>query len=201
MSLKRPDFESGRLLLIDCEERTLAALHKSLQRLGITSLALSADAPVALDRCFAAVVELEHFASPKTLRQLEAAGVPLIALTAHETLSQIQRAIELGATALLNKPITQGSVYTTLMMAIGLQQRLAAEREERMALQRRLASAPLLAQALARLMVEHGLDEATAYERLRTLSMRHNRSLESLCAELAGDHAQAQAMSTPRGAQ
>ncbi|MBA1272532.1 ANTAR domain-containing response regulator [Stutzerimonas azotifigens] len=197
--LKRPDFESGRLLLIDCEERTLSALHKSLQRLGITALASTADAPVALEHCFAAVVELEHFASPQTLRQLEAAGVPLIALTAHETLSQIQRAIELGATALLNKPITQGSVYTTLMMAIGLQQRLAAERDERLVLQRRLSSAPLLAQALARLMAEHGIDEAAAYERLRGLSMRLNRSLESLCVELANDRAPVPSTGIPRG--
>lgn len=38
MSLfKRPDFEAGRLLLIDCEPRSLANLHKSLQRLGITA--------------------------------------------------------------------------------------------------------------------------------------------------------------------
>lgn len=145
------------------------------------------------------MVELEHFASPQTLRQLETAGVPLIALTAHETLSQIQRAIELGATALLNKPITQGSVYTTLMMAIGLRQQLAAERNERLALQRRQASAPLLAQGLARLMIEHGIDEAAAYERLRTLSMHLNRSLESLCADLAATSGEASGTATPRG--
>ncbi|MEI5491261.1 hypothetical protein RJ895_09655 [Pseudomonas aeruginosa] len=36
-SLSRPDFENGRLLLVDCDERTLASLHKSLRRLGITS--------------------------------------------------------------------------------------------------------------------------------------------------------------------
>ncbi|HFD3911546.1 response regulator, partial [Pseudomonas aeruginosa] len=102
-SLSRPDFENGRLLLVDCDERTLASLHKSLRRLGITAEAVAADTLPALDGCFAAIVELEHFASPATLARLEAAGVPLIALTAHETLSQIQRAIELGVTALLNK--------------------------------------------------------------------------------------------------
>ena len=36
-SLSRPDFENGRLLLVDCDERTLASLHKSLRRLGITT--------------------------------------------------------------------------------------------------------------------------------------------------------------------
>lgn len=185
-SLSRPDFENGRLLLVDCDERTLASLHKSLRRLGITAEAVAADTLPALDGCFAAIVELEHFASPATLARLEAAGVPLIALTAHETLSQIQRAIELGVTALLNKPITQGSVYTTLMMAIGLRQRLAAEQQRSRSLAEKVASRRLVAQALARLMVERELDENRAYEHLRKLSMELNRSLEDICAELVG---------------
>ncbi|MBG4832432.1 response regulator [Pseudomonas aeruginosa] len=186
-SLSRPDFENGRLLLVDCDERTLASLHKSLRRLGITAEAVAADTLPALDGCFAAIVELEHFASPATLARLEAAGVPLIALTAHETLSQIQRAIELGVTALLNKPITQGSVYTTLMMAIGLRARLAEANRQQAALARRVAAGPLLARPLARLMVERTLTEQQAYEQLRELSMRLNRSVEALCAEFEVD--------------
>lgn len=185
--LKRQDFETGRLLLIDCESRTLANLEKSLQRLGITAQALFEDGDDSLDGCFAAIVELEYFASPATLLRLNQAGVPIVALTPHETLSQIQRAIELGATALLNKPITQGSVYTTLMMAVGLRERLDSDARTIEALQQRLAARPLLAQTLARLMVEQQLDEREAYERLRSLSMRLNRSLDDLCADMAAD--------------
>lgn len=185
--LKRPDFERGRLLLVDCDPRTLAHLEKSLHRLGITSLALSADANDSLDGVFAAIVELEHFASPRLLEDLNLAGVPVVALTPHETLSQIQRAIELGATALLNKPITQGSVFTTLMMAIGLHERLDANAQSIMRLQQRLDARPQLAQALARLMVEHHISERDAYERLRDLSMQLNRSIDDLCADLAAD--------------
>lgn len=185
--LKRPDFERGRLLLVDCDPRTLAHLEKSLHRLGITSLALSADANDSLDGVFAAIVELEHFASPRLLEGLNLAGVPVVALTPHETLSQIQRAIELGATALLNKPITQGSVFTTLMMAIGLHERLDANAQSTMRLQQRLDARPQLAQALARLMVEHHISERDAYERLRDLSMQLNRSIDDLCADLAAD--------------
>ncbi|MDB6050036.1 MAG: histidine kinase [Pseudomonas sp.] len=188
--LKRPDFEKGRLLLIDCEPRTLASLQKSLQRLGITPLALFEDANDPLDDCFAAIVELEHFASPAVLQRLNTSNVPIVALTPHETLSQIQRAIELGATALLNKPITQGSVYTTLMMAIGLRERLDADARTIDSLQQRIGARPLLAQALARLMVEHNLDERQAYERLRTLSMQLNRSLDELCAQMAANQLQ-----------
>ncbi|MFC6300282.1 ANTAR domain-containing protein [Pseudomonas sp. CCM 7893] len=188
--LKRPDFENGRLLLVDCEPRTLSSLQKSLQRLGITSLALFEDAQDSLEDCFAVVVDLEHFASPDILERLNSACVPIVALTPHETLSQIQRAIEMGATALLNKPITQGSVYTTLMMAISLSERLDCDARTIDALQQRLAARPLLAQALARLMVEQQIDEREAYERLRSLSMRLNRSLDELCADMAADYLQ-----------
>lgn len=188
--LKRPDFQHGRLLLVDCDARTQAHLEKSLHRLGITSRALASDAVDSLDGVFAAIVELEHFASPHLLEQLHRAGVTIVALTAHESLSQIQRAIELGATALLNKPITQGSVFTTLMMAIGLRERLESDAQCIASLQQRLQAKPLLAQALARLMVEHRLNEHDAYERLRSLSMQLNRSIDDLCADLASDHAQ-----------
>jgi len=158
--------------------------------LGITTLALVEDAADSLDGVFAAIVELEHFASPQLLQRLNQAGVPLVALTPHETLSQIQRAIELGATALLNKPITQSSVYTTLMMAIGLHERLDADARTIDTLQQRLNARPLLAQALARLMIDHQLNERDAYERLRALSMQLNRSIDELCVDLAADRPQ-----------
>jgi AmiR/NasT family two-component response regulator len=118
------------------------------------------------------------------VQALNAAGVPIIALTAHETLSQIQRALQLGATALLNKPISQGSVYTTLMMAVGLRERQRADAERLCELQQRLAMRPLMAQALARLMVTQNINEATAFERLRSLSMQLNRPIEALCVDL-----------------
>ncbi|WP_268799635.1 ANTAR domain-containing response regulator [Pseudomonas huanghezhanensis] len=188
--LKRPDFEQSRLLLVDCEPRTLASLEKSLNRLGISALALGNDAADSLEGVFAAIVELEHFASPHLLQRLNVAGVTIVALTPHETLSQVQRAIGLGATALLNKPITQSSVYTTLMMAIGLHERRDADARTIDALQRRLDARPLLAQALARLMTDHQLSERDAYERLRGLSMQLNRSIDDLCADLAADHPQ-----------
>jgi len=179
-----PALDQGHLLLIDCDERSQASLGKSLQRLGIQAQALHRDAPCDTQGCFAAIIEIEHFASPATVKTLDAAGIPIVALTAHETLSQIQRALQLGATALLNKPISQGSVYTTLMMAVGLRNRQRADAEHLAVLQERLAMRPLLGQALARLMVTQHIDEATAYERLRSLSMQLNRPIEALCVDV-----------------
>lgn len=188
--IKRPDFERGRLLLVDCEPRTLASLEKSLQRLGITSVALDRDGEQPTHDCFAAIVELDHFASPRTLQNLNDQAVPVVALTLHESLSQIQRAISLGATAMLNKPITQSSLFTTLMMAIGLREKQTADARAIDQLHQRLQMRPLLAQALARLMVEHSLDEREAYQRLRALSMHLNRSMDELCVDIAADRLQ-----------
>ena len=179
-----PALNQGRLLLIDCDERSQANLGKSLQRLGIQVQALHHDAPCDTQDCFAAILEIEHFASPIAVQALNAASIPIVALTAHETLSQIQRALQLGATALLNKPISQGSVYTTLMMAVGLRDRQRQDAEQLAVLQQRLAMRPLLGQALARLMMTQHIDEATAYERLRSLSMQLNRPIEALCVDI-----------------
>jgi AmiR/NasT family two-component response regulator len=193
--LKRPDFDSTRLLLVDCDERALTSLQKSLDRLGIASSALYGDEPTEFKNVLALIVELDHFASPSLLAQANTCGIAIIVLTQHETLSQIQRALDLGATAMLNKPITQGSVYTTLMMAIGLRARLSGEHERITALQATVDSRAMVAQALAWLMVELDISESQAYERVRSLSMTLNRSLEDICRDLAEGQ-----LSVPKGA-
>lgn len=188
MSFPRsPDFARERLLLIDCDDHTLGTLKKSLQRLGIQALAVCLDVRCPLDDCFAALVELENFASPTILAALHANNIPIVALTRHEALSQVQRGIDLGATAVLNRPITQSSLYTTLMTAIRLKATLTELETRNGALERKLASRPLIAQALALLMVEFDIDEAQAYERIRTLSMSSQRSVEDVCLQLLGD--------------
>ncbi|MCG7372117.1 MULTISPECIES: ANTAR domain-containing response regulator [Pseudomonas] len=188
--LKRPDFENTRLLLVDCDERAQASLQKSLQRLGVAASVVAQDAETGLNDVLALVVELDQFASPVLLAEANRRALPIIALTQHETLSQIQRALELGATAMLNKPITQGSVYTTLMMAIGLRDRLRDEQQKVVGLQDKVDSRPLVAQALAWLMVELDVTETQAYERIRHLSMQTNRSLEEICLDLTQAHRQ-----------
>ena len=188
--LKRPDFENTRLLLVDCDERAQKKKKKSLQRLGVAASVVAQDAETGLNDVLALVVELDQFASPVLLAEANRRALPIIALTQHETLSQIQRALELGATAMLNKPITQGSVYTTLMMAIGLRDRLRDEQQKVVGLQDKVDSRPLVAQALAWLMVELEITETQAYERIRHLSMQTNRSLEEICLDLTQAHRQ-----------
>ena len=119
-TLLSPDLDAQPLLLVDCEARSREALEKNLTRMGIRWHHLTGDEALPPLTPCAVLVELEAFASPLTLSQINLAGIPVIALTSHEGLYQVQRALELGATALLTKPITQRAIYTTLMQTCNL---------------------------------------------------------------------------------
>ena len=179
-----PDFGRHRVALIDCGDRNLASLEKSLQRLGVQWLTVHRDEPPIASDCLAAIVEIDSFESPKTLAQLRARNVPITVLTQLETLSQIQRGVALGATAILNRPITQSSVYTTLMMALALQERLDELQTQNATLRKKLESRPLVARAIARLIVDLNVSEDEAFERIRTRSMTTHLSVEEICLQI-----------------
>ncbi|MVT01315.1 response regulator [Enterobacter sp. 10-1] len=182
-TLLSPDFDAQPLLLVDCEARSREALEKNLTRMGIRWHHLTADeAAPPLTPC-AVLVELEAFASPLTLQQVNLAGIPVIALTSHEGLSQVQRALELGATAILAKPITQRAIYTTLMMAVGLRQQQNDGRQQQALLRQRLAAMPQITRALAALMMAENIDEQQAWVRLRTESMRTNQPVAQVAQQ------------------
>ncbi|WP_110649255.1 ANTAR domain-containing response regulator [Salinicola peritrichatus] len=175
---------SPHLLLVDCEPRSLAMLLKSLDRLGLRSRAVANDAPTALDDVSGVIVELDHFDSDRLLARVRGAGIPIIAMTQHQTLSQIQRAVRLGATAILNKPVTQSAVYTTLAMAKELRQQSRALEAANHQLAQRLACQGTLARAVAHLMVRFECDESQAFERLRSYAMEERLSLEQAAERL-----------------
>ena len=166
-----------RLLLVDCEPRSQAMLDKSLARLGLHGWAVTEDAEIALTDVDGVIVELDHFASPRLLEAARAAGLPIVAMTHHQTLSQIQRARRLGATAILNKPITQHTVYTTLAMARTLRARLTELETAHDRLATQVDQQGLIARAVARIMVSSELDEAQAFERLRSDAMSRQLTL------------------------
>ncbi|WP_321962091.1 ANTAR domain-containing response regulator [Paraburkholderia sp. J7] len=183
-TINAPDFGHQRVALVDCSERHLASLEKSLQRLGIRWFAVHGDTPASIDDCFAAIVELDTFNSPSVAERLRAQGVPICALTRQETLSQIQRGVALGATAMLHPPITQGAVYTALMMAFALGERISALQARNTGLQKKIEGYPLVAQAVAYLVGKHSLTEKEGYERLRSSAMATHRSMVEVSEEI-----------------
>lgn len=183
-TISGPEFDRQRVALIDCSERHQLSLEKSLQRLGIRWFVVRDDMPAPLDDCCAAIVELDVLNSPNAVKQLRSRAVPLCALTRQETLSQIQRGVALGATAILHQPITQGTVYTALMMAFALGEQIDALHTRNAALTKRLDGYPLVAQAIACLIVQLNLSEEEAYERLRSRAMGAHRSMVEVSQDI-----------------
>ena len=89
-TLLSPDLDAQPLLLVDCEARSREALEKNLTRMGIRWHHLTGDEALPPLTPCAVLVELEAFASPLTLSQINLAGIPVIALTSHEGLYQVQ---------------------------------------------------------------------------------------------------------------
>lgn len=181
---KPPLTSKRKLLLVDCDERTRAMLIKSIARLGMEAISAEpGDQHFGTD-VIGLIVEIDDFESENLVRDAHQHGLPIIALSRHETLSQIQSAIRIGATAMLNRPFTQSSVYTTLMMANGLRERINSLEADISRKAEQLHLRPQITKAVARLMVECGIDEHEAFGRIRALSMELNISIEAICADV-----------------
>ena len=173
-----------KLLLIDCDDRTQQMLTKSIRRLGMEALSADSAAQNLDESILAVLVEIDELQSQEILNQARNQGLPIIALSRHETLSQIQSAIRVGATAMLNRPLTQSSVYTTLMMASNLREQINALKAENSRQSLQIQARPQIAKAVARLMTDLKIDEHDAFDRIRTLSMELNISIEAICSDI-----------------
>lgn len=173
-----------KLLLIDCDDRTEQMLTKSIRRLGMEALSADPAARNLDENILAVIVEIDEMQSKEILNQARNRGLPIIALSRHETLSQIQSAIRVGATAMLNRPLTQSSVYTTLMMASSLRAQINALKAENSRQSLQIQARPQIAKAVARLMTDLEIDEHDAFDRIRTLSMELNISIEAICSDI-----------------
>ncbi|WP_456490205.1 ANTAR domain-containing response regulator [Marinobacter nauticus] len=173
-----------KLLLIDCDDRTQQMLTKSIRRLGMEALSADSAAQNLDESILAVIVEIDELQSQEILNQARDQGLPIIALSRHETLSQIQSAIRVGATAMLNRPLTQSSVYTTLMMASNLREQINALKAENSRQSLQIQARPQIAKAVARLMTDLKIDEHDAFDRIRTLSMELNISIEAISSDI-----------------
>lgn len=177
------DFTVHPLLIVDCEPNLLTSLEKSLSRMGLrwrTQSQISEQ-----EQTFSALlIDSQNFKSESLIHKHQQLGTPIIAITAHEGLTEIQRIISFGATALLHKPITQRAIYSTLMMAIGLNKKFDENLALINRLNRKYQLVPLLCTTLAWMMVHWEIDQDEAYRWLRTEAMRTHQSIESVCLKL-----------------
>jgi AmiR/NasT family two-component response regulator len=120
--------------------------------------------------------------------------VPLVALLGSEAPGRIAFALDLGAHALIAKPVLASAVYPALVMAsrAHAEARRIAERIAR--LEERLRLRPLVHQALSVVMAGWNLDEEAAHRHLRQEAMRRGLTVEQVAAGILAGQPRARGM-------
>lgn len=165
----------------DVNQETLVSV---LGRLGLDVTLIAPDAlPVdGLPRC-----DVLFFDADEEMTGPQAAGqgpdVPTIALIGHEAPSRLVRVVALRSDSHILKPIRTTGVYTALLLAVnGHRDRLRTERELDV-LRQRLSGRRVVMKAVLRLMALSGIDEDSAYQRLRQEAMNRRVPIEDVARD------------------
>lgn len=127
--------------------------------------------------------------------------VPVIGLVGVETPGRLKALMQIGATAVLRKPVHGAVVYSALF--VGMNGFLHRRRlEERIAdSARRRHGRRFVIKAIVAVMRQTGVDDDEAYAILRRTSMRERLSLEDYCEAFVGRSEAKQARPDGQGRQ
>jgi AmiR/NasT family two-component response regulator len=108
----------------------------------------------------------------------------VVGIVGYENPSILQLILELGAQAVVERPIRPFGLLTQLAMArsLWLEQREAAQRTRK--LERKLAGVRSILRARLILMANHDLNEEEAYQSLRRQAMSHRLGMEEMAAAI-----------------
>lgn len=109
---------------------------------------------------------------------------PLIALVSHATPSEIQHAMELGAYAVVTRPIHQLGVLSALQVSSILSKKIEGKDKQFNNLKRKHLLRCSVIKAVISFMDEFNVSDQKAYEMIRTISMSKNIEVETLCENL-----------------
>ncbi|MCZ7675430.1 MAG: ANTAR domain-containing protein [Roseovarius sp.] len=181
------NFRGIRALVMHGDDVNRDTLVNVLGRLGLDVTVLAPDALPAdsLPHCDVLLFDAdENVLVPCPSSQ--GTDIPTIALIGHETPSRLARVLGRRCDSHILKPIRSMGVFTALILAVnGHRQRLRSERELD-ALRQRLSGRREVMKAVLRLMSLFGIDEDTAYERLRQEAMDRRVPIEDAARDWLG---------------
>lgn len=111
-------------------------------------------------------------------------NAPAIGLVGVEAPSRLKLLADVGATAMLRKPVQGAMIYSALFLGVNTYRRLRSA-ETRLAVgDRKRRGRRLLIKAVVALVQARGLDDEEAYAELRRESMRRRLDVEQFCEAL-----------------
>jgi len=128
----------------------------------------------------------------RLLKHHDAGNPTVIAIVGYENPSTLQLVLEIGAHAVVERPIKPFGLLTQLVVArsLWLQQREGAQKTRK--LERRLAGLQNVHRARLILMVNHKLTEDEAYQKIRREAMTKRMAIEDAAAAIVSAHNVAQ---------
>jgi AmiR/NasT family two-component response regulator len=182
-----PVFRGRAVLIVHKDDSNRQLLSTQLARLGMIVDCRTADDlspwPPA-DICFFDADAEKRRAFPWDSDRPE---VRLIAMIGTETPERIQWNLLRGVVAFLVKPVRSNGTYLALMQAEHNFMQRRRDMAELSEMSERVKARRIVFKVLLCMMKREGLNEDQAYDRLRSLSMQQQTSIEALCVAMMAE--------------
>ncbi len=178
------NFRGYRALVLHREDANRDVLLSVLGKLGLSVEAVdpAALAGAALPEC-----DLILFDADDEIEALSAQGgadaPPTIALIGHEAPSRLARVVRRRCASHILKPVRSSGVFTAVYLAVNehaQRQRLIREAE---AMRQRLAGRRVVTAAILRMVIDEGVEQDAAYERLRAEAMQRRIPVDEMARD------------------
>jgi len=183
----RQNFSRLRAVVLQVPDRNREVLVDTLTKLGLAVTTFDpSDDQEAHDFEGADVLffDADIPEAPRLPYCVDLAPVPLVVLIGLEAPSRLQRAFELGPSAVLHKPIRSSGIYSALFFAVNEHRRRTEVLERLRDMEGRRGARRFVHKVLLQLMQEHGIDDEQAYSMLRKESMRHRLTVEEMAVRM-----------------
>ncbi|QUJ69685.1 ANTAR domain-containing protein (plasmid) [Photobacterium sp. GJ3] len=169
------------IVLISDNERTCRQVEKASARMGIhchTRMAYQRE------KTDLVLIDIQYYFNAFTPQTIITDTLPIVGLLSHGSPTEVERATQIGALAVICKPIHQSGLYAAFHMAKTLNATYNQLRQQLKAMQTRHQLRHTVINAVGQLMTEYNLSSEAAYQQLQRESMRRNVPIEQACVEL-----------------
>lgn len=187
----RQNFSGSRAVLFHTADRNRDVLAETLGRLGLQVGILGPaekDAAASDSICRADVLFFD--ADLADSPQLPWAGtpeIPIIAVIGLEAPGRLHRALDLGASAIIHKPLRSSGIYSALFFAYNKHRQWFEVAERMKSLEARHGARRMVQKAVLHLMKQYQCDDEEAYRLLRMESMRQRVTIEEFAVRVLAD--------------
>lgn len=187
----RQNFSNARAVVFHRPDRNRDVLAETLDRLGLQLDVLDptdGDAAASDVICRADVLFFD--ADLADIPRLPWAGtpeIPIIAVMGLEAPGRLHRALEMGASAMVHKPLRSSGIYSALFFAYNKHRQWFDMVERIRSLEVRHGARRFVQKAVLQLMEQNRCDDEEAFRLLRMQSMRERMTVEEFAVRVLAD--------------